>query len=130
MSHFAKVNQGKVIQVIVAEQDFIDNFVDTTPGKWIQTSYNTYGGVHYDPLTGEPSEDQSKALRYNFAMLDGNYDATADAFYAPQAFSSWTLNTNTYLWEAPVALPDDAIENGGDVKYRWNEETTSWDAVE
>ena len=124
MAHYAKVLDGKVLDVIVAEADFFNTFVDTTPGQWIQTSYNTRGGVHYDPETGEPSADQGKSLRYNYAWIGGNYDAVADAFYAPQKYNSWTLNTTTYLWEAPVAYPDD------DGIYDWNEETQSWDAVE
>jgi hypothetical protein len=127
MAHFAKVNQGKVIQVIVAEQDFIDNFVDTTPGEWIQTSYNTIGGVHYqrndDDSLGEPSSDQTQALRKNFAGVGFSYDSEADAFIPPKKFDSWVLNTTTYLWEAPVAYPDDGNA------YDWNEETQTWDAV-
>lgn len=124
MAHYAKVKDGKVLSVIVAEADFFDTFVDTMPGQWIQTSYNTRGGVHYDPETGEPSADQSKALRYNYAWIGGNYDSTADAFYAPQKYDSWTLNTTSYTWEPPVAYPTDGAV------YEWNEETTSWDAVE
>ena len=115
MAHFAKVLNGKVINVIVAEQDYIDNMVDTSPGKWIQTSYNTRGGVHL--LGGTP-------LRYNYAGIGYVYDAVADAFYEPKPFNSWTLNTKTYLWEAPVTYPTDGKE------YTWNEDTTSWDLIE
>ena len=124
MAHFAKVNNGIVEQVIVAEPEFFDTFVDSSPGQWIQTSYNTRGGVHYNPETGEPSADQSKALRKNYAGLGYSYDATKDAFIPPQPYASWTLNEDTCLWEAPVAYPDD----GG--RYTWNEDTTSWKAVE
>ena len=67
MAHYAKVKNGIVETVIVAEAEFFETFVDDSPGEWIQTSYNTRGGVHYDPATGEPSEDQSKALRKNYA---------------------------------------------------------------
>lgn len=134
MAHFAKVLEGEVVDVIVASQDFMDNFIDSTPGQWIQTSYNTRGGVHYvindDNSRGDASDDQTKALRKNFAGIGYKYDADADAFYAPQPFSSWTLNTTSYLWEPPVAVPSDAIVNGGSVKYVWNEDTQSWDAVE
>jgi len=122
MAHFAKVVDGTVTQVIVAEPDFFETFVDSSPGQWIQTSYNTRGGVHYNPETNEP--DDGTPLRYNYAGVGFSYDATADAFYAPQPFASWTLNTDTYLWEAPVAYPDD----GG--MYEWDEETTNWVAVE
>jgi len=122
MAHFAKVVDGTVTQVIVAEPEFFETFVDSSPGQWIQTSYNTRGGVHYNPETNEP--DDGTPLRYNYAGIGFHYDATADAFYAPQPFASWTLNTDTYLWEAPVAYPDD----GG--MYEWDEETTNWVAVE
>jgi hypothetical protein len=123
MSHFAKVDQGIVINVIVAEQDFVDNLIEDTPGRWIQTSYNTRGGVHYDPDTGLPSDDQTKALRKNFAYIGGVYDFVRDAFYEQQPFPSWTLDEDTCIWEPPVAYP-----SSGD--HTWNEETQSWDAVE
>ena len=114
MAHYAKVASGKVVKVIVAEASFFDTFVDDSPGQWIQTSYNTYGGVH--KLGGTP-------LRYNYAGIGFNYDATADAFYPPQPYTSWTLNTNTYQWEAPVSYPTDGQD------YQWNEDTTSWDLI-
>jgi len=123
MSHFAKVNNGIVEQVIVAEPEFFDTFVDSSPGQWIQTSYNTRGGKHYDPETGELSADQTKALRKNYAGIGFTYDAAKDAFIPPKPFNSWLLDEDTCLWNAPVAYPDD----GG--RYVWNEETTSWDAV-
>ena len=123
MSHFAKVNNGIVEQVIVAEPEFFDTFVDSSPGQWIQTSYNTRGGKHYDPETGELSADQTKALRKNYAGVGFTYDAAKDAFIPPKPFNSWLLDEDTCLWNAPVAYPDD----GG--LYQWNEETTSWDAV-
>ena len=123
MAHFAKVNNGIVEQVIVAEPEFFETFVDSSPGQWIQTSYNTRGGKHYDPETGELSADQSKALRKNYAGIGFTYDADRDAFIPPKPFNSWLLDEDTCLWNAPVAYPDD----GG--RYVWNEETTSWDAV-
>ena len=124
MAHFAKVLNGVVQQVIVAETDFFDTFVDSSPGEWIQTSYNTKGGVHYDPETNEP--DGGEALRYNYAFINCHYDEAADAFYSPEPYSSWTLNTETYLWEAPVSYPD----ADSDERYEWNEETTSWQLIE
>jgi hypothetical protein len=120
MGHYAKVQNGKVVKVIVAEADFFNNFVDDSPGKWIQTSYNTRGGVHYEPNSNTPSEDQSKTLRGNYAGIGYTYDSTHDAFYAPQPYNSWTLNTGSFLWESPVEYPTD-----GNV-YNWDEETTSW----
>jgi len=123
MAHFAKVNNGIVEQVIVAEPEFFETFVDSSPGQWIQTSYNTRGGKHYDPETGELSADQTKALRKNYAGIGYTYDAAKDAFIPPKPFNSWLLDEDTCLWNAPVAYPDD----GG--RYVWNEETTSWDAA-
>jgi|TARA_R110002072_G_scaffold287572_1_gene453342 hypothetical protein len=115
MAHYAKVNNGLVEQVIVAEAEFFDTFVDSSPGAWIQTSYNTHGGVHSDG--GTP-------LRKNYAGVGMIYDATRDAFYAPQPYPSWTLNDDSCIWEAPTAHPTDGE------RYVWNESTTSWDAVD
>ena len=115
MGHFAKVNNGVVEQVIVAEQEFFDTFVDTSPGQWIQTSYNTHGGVHKNG--GTP-------LRKNFAGIGFTYDAGRDAFIPPKPFASWTLNESTCLWDAPVVMPTE----GG--PYKWDESTLSWAAVQ
>lgn len=123
MGHFAKVSNGIVTRVIVAEADFFNNFVDDSPGQWIQTSYNTRGGVHYKPNTSEPSEDQSKALRKNYAGIGYTYDATRDAFIPPQPFNSWTLNEDTCLWDSPVPYPADGK------LYKWNEELVNWEEV-
>ena len=124
MGHFAKVSNGIVTRVIVAEADFFNNFVDDSPGQWIQTSYNTRGGVHYQPNTNEPSEDQSKALRKNYAGIGYTYDATKDAFIPPQPFNSWTLNEDTCLWDSPVPYPEDGK------LYKWNEEIVNWEVIE
>jgi hypothetical protein len=129
MAHFAKVINGKVVNVVVAEPEWLDTFVDTTPGEWIQTSYNTRGGVHYDPETGEPSSDQTKALRKNFAGKGMDYDREKDAFIPVKPFESWNFNETTCLWDAPVEIPADSTRNGGEVRYNWNEETQTWDAV-
>ena len=123
MGHFAKVSNGIVTRVIVAEADFFNNFVDDSPGQWIQTSYNTRGGVHYKPNTNEPSEDQSKALRKNYAGIGYTYDVTRDAFIPPQPFNSWTLNEDTCLWDSPVPYPADGK------LYKWNEELVNWEEV-
>lgn len=123
MAHFAKVVDGKVTQVIVAEPEFFNTFVDSSPGEWIQTSYNTRGGVHYDPNSGNPSADQTKALRKNYAGIGYSYDRTRDAFIPPQPFASWSLNEQSCLWEAPVAYPTDGK------RYTWDEATTSWKEV-
>lgn len=114
MGHFAKVVDGKVTQVIVAEPEFFDTFVDSSPGTWLQTSYNTHGNVH--TKGGTP-------LRGNYAGIGYHYDPVADVFYAPQPYASWVLSPLTFLWEAPVAMP----KTGG--LYGWDEATQSWVAV-
>ena len=117
MSKFAKVCDGKVIQVIVAELEFFDTFVDSSPGQWLQTSYNTRGNVHYG-ADGQP--DGGIALRGNYAGIGYTYDRQNDVFYAPQPYASWTLSQTTWLWEPPVAYPTD------DQRYVWDEATVSW----
>lgn len=111
MSHFAKVENGIVTQVIVAEQDVIDSgaFGD----GWIQTSYNTYGGQH----------PEGRPLRKNYAGIGFTYDITRDAFIPPQPFASWTLDENTCLWNAPIPYPDDGN------RYTWDDSTVSWVAI-
>ena len=110
MAHFAKVLDGVVTQVIVAEPEFFNTFVDSSPGEWVQTSYNTRGGQH----------PEGRPLRKNYAGIGYTYDRTRDAFIPPKPFASWTLNEDTCLWDAPVARPDDGKS------YDWDEETTSW----
>ena len=126
MAHYAKVLNGKVIDSIVADQEFMGEFVDSTPGEWIQTSYNTRGGVHYKEDGTTPSADQSKALRKNFGSRDMEYDSVADAFHSPKPYPSWTLNSTTFLWEPPVEEPTAT----DDIEYVWNESNKSWDKVE
>ena len=127
MAHYVKVVDGTVVNGIVAEPEFFDTFVDSSPGEWIKTSYNTLGGVYYDPATGEPHADQAGMIaadegrqRKNYAGLGYTYDRTRNAFIPPKPFASWTLNEDSCLWEPPVAYPTD-----GKV-YRWDEETTNW----
>ena len=109
MGHFAKVLNGKVVQVIVAEPEFFNTFIDTSPGTWLQTSYNTYGNKHPN---GTP-------LRGNFAGIGYTYDQFNDVFYESQPFPSWILNKNNWLWEAPTSMPIDG-------QYKWDELTVSW----
>lgn len=118
MSHFAKVENGLVVSVIVAEQDFIDSGVVGDPASWIQTSYNTRGGVHYDPDTQEP--DEGVALRKNYAGIGFAYDAELDAFIPPSPYPSWVLDNQTCLWNSPISYPTDGK------KYIWDEETQTW----
>ena len=120
MGHYAKVVDGIVVNVIVAEQDFINSYDDGIPGQWIQTSYNTRGGVHYEPNSFTPSVDQSKALRKNYAGIGFTYDPVRDAFIPPKPYNSWLLNEDSCLWEAPLPYPSDGKQ------HRWNEEISSW----
>jgi hypothetical protein len=111
MGHFAKVVDGKVTQVIVAEPEFFDTFVDSSPGAWIQTSYNTIGNQHTQG--GTP-------LRGNYAGIGYSYDPINDVFIAPKPFPSWLLNNTTWTWEAPTPMPTDGK------MYTWDEPTLAW----
>jgi hypothetical protein len=108
MSHYAKIENGIVTQVIVA--DDLAWCETNLGGTWVQTSYNTYGGVN--------SRVGGEALHKNYAGVGYTFDGIG--FAAPQPFASWTLNSDTYIWEAPVAYPSD-----GSV-YLWNEDAQEW----
>jgi hypothetical protein len=114
MGHYAKVLNGKVQQVIVAEAEFFETFVDSSPGAWIQTSYNTIGGKHTQG--GTP-------LRGNYAGIGYTYDQANDVFYAPQPFASWVLDQSDWTWKAPVSMPVDGK------LYEWDENSKSWKDV-
>lgn len=119
MSYFAKVDENNLVtQVIAIDQDMVDTGNWGTPSSWVQTSYNTRGGVHYAPNSNTP--DGGVALRYNYAGVGYTYDADKDAFISPKPYPSWTLVEASCQWEAPVAYPDD------DKIYRWDEDTTAW----
>jgi hypothetical protein len=125
MSHYARVIDGVVIEVLVAEQDFIDVYSTQVEGEFIQTSYNTQRGVHIDPETGEPSADQTRALRKNYASVGGEYNADLDMFIPPKEYPSWTVLDETIgEYVAPVAKPDDGNT------YEWDESQTNWVIVE
>jgi hypothetical protein len=118
MSHYAYVRDGKVVEVISAEQEFIDWITKTGHpmyprdiGQWVQTSYNTRAGQHLQG--GTP-------IRKNFAGVGYHYDSEADAFYPPRPFDTWILNTETYLWQAPVPIPDE------DNLYEWDPTINNW----
>ena len=115
MSHYAKVVKGKVTQVNVVDDEFFVNNPDRYKGTWIQTSYNTKGGVH--TLGGTP-------LRKNFAGIGYTYDATRDAFYEPQPYKSWLLDENTCFWVSPIPYPTDGKD------YKWNEDIENWELNE
>jgi len=112
MAHFAKVENGVVTQVIVIEQDVLNLGHWGDPASWVQTSYNTVGGVHTQG--GTP-------LRKNYAGIGYTYDSVRDAFIPPSPFSSWVLDEDTCLWNAPTPMP---VEEGK--MFTWDEPTTSW----
>jgi len=112
MSHFAQIDENNIVtQVLVIEQDVINTGLFGDPNSFVQTSYNTHGGVH--SLGGTP-------LRKNYAGIGYTYDNVRDAFYAPQPFPSWILNEDTCIWESPTPMPTDGKT------YNWDEDTTSW----
>lgn len=108
MSHFAKVENGIVTQVIVAEQDVIDSGLFGS--GWIQTSYNTHGGQH----------PEGRPLRKNYAGIGYSYDDVRDAFIPPKPFDSWVLNEDTCLWDPPIPMPTDGKN------YQWDEPSLTW----
>lgn len=126
MAHFAKVVNNRVEQVITGDDDLFttDKHIWVVGGggvgEWLQTSYNTRKGVYLDPITMLPAEDQSKALRKNFAQVGYTYDSELDAFIPPKPYASWVLDEDTGTWVAPTAYPTDTKY------YEWDEETTSW----
>lgn len=111
MAHFAKVVNGIVTQVIVAEPEFFESFIDSSPGEWVQTSYNTRGGQH--TLGGTP-------MRKNYAGVGYSYDRTRDAFIPPQPYPSWVLDEASCLWNPPIPRPS------GVGPLDWDESTQSW----
>lgn len=111
MGHFAKIENGIVVQVNSVEEEFFNDNPERYTGTWKQTSYNTRGGVHL--LGGTP-------LRKNFAGIGMIYDEIRDAFYQQQPYLSWTLNEETCIWESPVEHPNDGKQ------YEWNESTQEW----
>ena len=119
MAHFAKIENGVVIQVVVAEEDFIATGALGDPANFVQTSYNTRGGIHYGQ-DGQPSGREP--LHKNYAGIGYTWDGTG--FAAPKPYPSWNINSTTYLWEAPVAMPTD------DKPYSWDEATLAWVEVE
>ena len=112
MAHFAQLDENNIVtQVLVIEQDVVNTGLFGEPSSFVQTSYNTHGGIH--SLGGTP-------LRKNYAGIGYTYDSGRDAFIPPKPYNSWTLNEVTCLWDAPVAMPTD------DNRYSWDEDTLSW----
>lgn len=131
MAHFVKLDENNIVTAVevvsndiaVTEQagiDFQRNHHNEPNANWKQTSYNTIGGIHYEPNSWTPSADQSKAFRKNYAAIGDTYDPVRDAFIPPKPFNSWILNENSCTWDAPVPYPDDGQ------RYEWDEDTNNW----
>ena len=122
MAHFAKLDENNVVVFVTAgrQEDHGKELelTERTGDVYKQTSYNTHGGVHY--TDGEPSADQSKAFRYNYAGIGFTYDEDRDAFIPPKPFDSWSLDETTCLWQAPIEYPADGAD------YTWNESLGDW----
>jgi len=130
MAHYALLNYQNIVTKVCTgkNEDETDANIELVYQHMFgqlckRTSYNTRGGVHYNPETNEPSVDQLKAFRKNYAGVGYTYDETRDAFIPPKPYNSWTLNEDTCLWDAPIEYPTD----GND--YNWNEETQQWDLI-
>ena len=125
MSHFAKLDQNNIVIFVTVGRQEDDGkeaeLTERTGDTYKQTSYNTRRGVYYDPATGEPSADQSKAFRGNYAGLGYFYDEVLDAFIPPKPYDSWLLDQATYSWNAPVPYPTDGFT------YTWNEAEVDWE---
>jgi hypothetical protein len=121
MAHYAYLDENNIVTMVIVGKN-----EDEAPGDWEtyygakRTSYNTRGGVYYDPNTNEPGPDQSKAFRKNYAGIGYTYDLTRDAFIPPQPYPSWVLDESSCLWEAPVPYPTDGK------RYSWDEATQNW----
>ena len=131
MSHWAKLDDNNIVlDVAVGDDTMADEgeqfFNKMVGGRWVKTSYNTRGGVHYNTVTWEPSDDQSKALRFNYAGIGYTFDpdkGTGGAFIPAKPFDSWVLNEDTCLWVAPVPYPTD------EGSYSWDEDAGDWVVV-
>jgi hypothetical protein len=124
MAHFAKLDNNNIVTFVTKGRQEDDGkeqeLFERTGDVYKQTSYNTRGGIHYNSETGEPSEDQSKALRKNYAGIGYTYDEERDAFIPPKPYNSWVLNEDTCLWDSPVPYPSD-----GEM-YAWDENSENW----
>jgi hypothetical protein len=119
MAHFAKIDENNiVVDVIVADQDVIDSGEFGDPASWIQTSYNTHGGHHYD----QEGQIDGPGLRKNYAGIGMLYDPGLDAFYPAKPYPSWVLDTESCLWEPPVPMPTEGLP----ADWAWDEDTLSW----
>jgi hypothetical protein len=146
MAHFAKISDtSKVLTVLTLDnkdtlngddveeeavgQKYLEKHNNWPAERWIQTSYNTQGGKHYDNKTGELSADQSKALRGNYAGLGYTWDEDNNLFYSRKPHASWVLNTSEARWQSPIGDAPDLGAESGTHRYHWNESDQSWDKI-
>lgn len=125
MAHWAQIDENNVVlNILVGDNndptEGYEWLIENIGGTWLKTSYNTRGGIHHNSETGEPSEDQSKAFRKNYAQIGFTYNEEIDGFVPPKPAESWILNKDTGLWEAPVPYPE------GTDFYVWDESSVSW----
>lgn len=128
MAHYAFLDENNVVTEVITGKNEGNFDWETQYGMFRgqackRTSYNTRGGVYYDANTNQPTEDQSKAFRKNYAGIGYFYDQNRDAFIPPKPFPSWVLNEQSCLWESPVSIPDDGQA------YKWNEDSQSWETI-
>jgi hypothetical protein len=131
MAHYAVIDSNDIVTQVFVGKDEDEGgtnwetyYSQGIDGYVLRTSYNTRGGIHYDPTTGKPSDDQSKAYRKNYAGIGYSYDVTRNAFIPPKPYNSWNLNEDSCLWEAPIPMPED------DKSYFWDEENQAWKPFE
>lgn len=127
MAHYAFLDENNVVTEVIVGKDENEDGIDWE--QWygdfrgqrcLRTSYNTNGGIHYDQATGQPSNDQTKALRGNYAGIGYTYSDSLDAFIPQKPFDSWVLNESTFSWDPPIPYPSDGKF------YNWDEETKTW----
>lgn len=126
MSHFAKIDNNNIVtEVLVIEQEQVNTGLWGDPASFVQTSYNTRGGIYYTPNTDTPDPDQTKQLRKNYAGIGYTYlpnGPDGEGFVPPKPYNSWVLNSSTYLWEAPIPMP----QPNSPPYYSWDEDTQNW----
>jgi hypothetical protein len=130
MTHYAFLDENNIVTEVIVGKDENKLIEGKDPETWYgefrgqvckRTSYNTIGGIHYDPFTN--NVDNNVAFRKNYAGIGYSYNSELDAFIPPKPFNSWILDQASCLWEAPVPMPADGKD------YAWNEELQSWDVI-
>lgn len=122
MAHYAFLDENLTVTLVIVGKNEDEDGIDWEQFYGaVRTSYNTAGGVYYDPETRQPAQDQSKAFRKNYAGIGYTYDPVRDAFLPPKPFNSWILDESSCTWQPPVPMPAD-----GEI-YQWNEDLQTWE---